>query len=246
MRQLGILQLCVLGLIASAQPLLAQELWLKPDASPIEPNRTPQLLAQSAIATAPSVAQQSVPPPLSTTTQSQPPPVTPNQLTVTERRPLINSLQQSGDLQSLSLPPPTQARDSEDDMRATTGRSALFTVISSLAVVLGLFFGFVWLSRRALPKSAGGLSADVVQVLGRTAMGNRQSLQLIRLGNRLLLVSVTATGANTLAEVTDPQEVQDLLDRCNGISSEPTSPSFRDVLMQLSRNPNAATPTGLT
>ena len=246
MQQFGKSQLYILGVMACTHSLLAQELWLKPDEPPPMSSPVPQLLAQSAIGNAQPTDPQQIPPPISAPSHRQRAAIPHGHLASSESRAIPDAVPHQTDLRSLPLPPPTKEHAAESDSGAVTGGSALFTVMSSLAIVLGLFFGVVWLSRRALPKSAGGLSSDVVEVLGRTAMGNRQTLQLIRVGNRLLLVSVTSTGANTLTEVTDPHEVQELLDRCNGVSSEPTSNSFRDVLLQLGRNSNAAAQTGLT
>ncbi|HAY80545.1 MAG TPA: flagellar biosynthetic protein FliO [Planctomycetaceae bacterium] len=247
MRNFGITQLYLLGVMACAHPLLAQELWLKPDEPAAAASPAPQLLAQSAITTTPSTDQPSVPPPISAQSHPDAPATAGIPVATTAGpRALTETSPYTTDLRSLTLPPPTAEQTQDNGSGNATGGNALFTVISSLAIVLGLFFGVVWLSRRALPKHAGGLSSEIVEVLGRTPMGNRQSLQLIRLGNRILLVSVTATGANTLTEVTDPHEVRELLQHCNGGTTGSTSNSFRDVLLQLGGTSKTTAQTGLT
>ena len=64
--------------------------------------------------------------------------------------------------------------------------------------------------------SAGArhLPADVVSVLGRVPLAARQFAELLRVGNKLVLVSLTPTGAETLTEVTDPAEVDRLVGLC--------------------------------
>lgn len=131
---------------------------------------------------------------------------------------------------------PPQAKPAGGDpsrTRATAPRSAVSMVLGSLAIVLGAFFLVVWLARRALPQSALSLPKDVLQVMGRAPLASRHHLQLIRLGRRMLLVSVTPDGATTLADVTDPAEVDHLAALCRQHEPESISASFRSVLHQL-------------
>jgi flagellar biogenesis protein FliO len=106
-------------------------------------------------------------------------------------------------------------------------------VVSSLAIVLGLFFLVVWLSRRAFPRASASLSTEVLEIVGRSPLAHRHQLQLIRLGRRLLLVSVTPERAETLTEITDPDEVNHLISLCRQQQAGSISDSFRQVLHQL-------------
>jgi flagellar biogenesis protein FliO len=69
-------------------------------------------------------------------------------------------------------------------------------------------------------------------------------LQLIRLGRRLLLVSVTPEHAETLTEITDPDEVNHLTSLCRQQQSGSISDSFREVLHQLGSPSRAARQVG--
>ncbi len=122
--------------------------------------------------------------------------------------------------------------------RRTTGNMAL-VVGSSLATVLGLFFLFVWVSRRAFPKASATLPGDVLEVLGRAPLTSRQHLQLIRLGRRLVLLSVAAERAEALSEITDPDEVHQLCGLCRQQQPGSVSDSFRQVLQQLGASRSA-------
>ena len=53
-----------------------------------------------------------------------------------------------------------------------------------------------------------------MELLGRAPLAGRQTMQLIRVGNRLLLVALSASGAETLTEITDPVEVEHLAGLC--------------------------------
>jgi flagellar protein FliO/FliZ len=107
-------------------------------------------------------------------------------------------------------------------------------VIGSLAIVLGLFVVLVWCSKRFAPAGAAPLPKEVLELLGRAPLSGRQSMQLVRIGNKLLLVAVSSTGAETLAEITDPLEVEHLAGLCRRGKGESATASFRNVLNQLS------------
>jgi flagellar biogenesis protein FliO len=109
----------------------------------------------------------------------------------------------------------------------------LLTTGASLTLVLGVFAAVAWTMRRGMPKVlAQRLPSDVLDVLGQATLGHRQQVQLVRLGHKLLLINVSASGAETLAEVTEPAEVDRLTALCRGTSSRSATPSFRDVLQQ--------------
>ena len=59
--------------------------------------------------------------------------------------------------------------------------------------------------RRARPNQL--IPESIVTVLGHVPFVHNQQLQLLRLGSRLLLVSVTQNGSQTLGEISDPNEV---------------------------------------
>ena len=117
----------------------------------------------------------------------------------------------------------------------------LLTAGSSLAIVLGLLVLFIWIARRSMPKAAGLLPSEIVEVLGRAPLAGRQQMQLVRVGSKLILLALTPSGAETLTEISDPDEVNRLMaisqrDRPGSITQ-----TFRHVLGQLGTQP---TPSG--
>ena len=66
---------------------------------------------------------------------------------------------------------------------------SIYTTVTALAVVLGLFLLGAGLVRRGGKKSNGRLPEEVVSVLGRVPLAARQFAELIRVGNKLVLVS---------------------------------------------------------
>ena len=91
--------------------------------------------------------------------------------------------------------------------------------------------------RRSGPKPTSLLPAEAVAVLGRLPLANRNFAQLIRIGNKLVLVAVTPDGITPLTEVADPQEVDRLLGICHGTHKQSTTAEFQQVLQQLSKEP---------
>ncbi len=78
-----------------------------------------------------------------------------------------------------------------------------------------------------------GRSSDVVQVLGRAPLAGRQQVHLLRIGNKLLLVAITPTGAETLTEITDPQDVDHIVALCAQQQPGSVTESFRSILQDM-------------
>lgn len=109
----------------------------------------------------------------------------------------------------------------------------LVSVVSSLAIVIGLFFGVALLYRKSMATTLGkGLPKNVVQVLGRTTIAARQQLVLVRFGSKLILVSMLQGEARTISEITDPLEVDQLAGFCESSQSTSITHSFREILTQ--------------
>lgn len=121
---------------------------------------------------------------------------------------------------------------------------AIVSVAASLAVVLGLFFVFAWLMRRSQPSSARRLPYEVVELLGRAPLAGRQQMHLLRFGNKLLLVCVSPTGVDTLAEITDPLEIDRVSGLCAQTESSSATKAFKQIFGQLAGDKSLVAPTG--
>ncbi len=130
--------------------------------------------------------------------------------------------------------PSSSAPKKQAEQQSVTpqGFPSAVTVIGSLAVVLGVFFLVAWGLRRASPRAAGILPGEVFETLGRAPMDGRQQVHLLRCGNKLLLVSVTPAGAETLTEITDPMEVDRLAGLCQQANPNSSTAAFRQVFGQ--------------
>jgi flagellar biogenesis protein FliO len=114
---------------------------------------------------------------------------------------------------------------------------SLGAMLTSLLIVVGLFLLVAWLLRKSLPSGGRSLPPDVVEVLGRVQLAPRQPAQLVRIGHKLILVSISAAGVRTLAEITDPLEVDRLAGLCRQAHPQSSSAAFRQVFQQFGRQP---------
>jgi hypothetical protein len=75
----------------------------------------------------------------------------------------------------------------------------------------------------------GPLPVEAFEVLGRAPLGFRQHAMMLRCGNKLLLISTGMAGTESLAEITDPAEVERLTELCR--QARPAGPTaiFRNV-----------------
>ncbi len=131
----------------------------------------------------------------------------------------------------IPLAPSGHAGPSETT-KAVQGLPALGPMVSGLAIVLGLFLAVAWALRRTAPKGTTLLPGEVVEVLGRAPLAGRQQMHLLRCGNKLLLVSVTPAGAETLTEVTEPVEVDRLAGLCRQAHPQSATTAFRQIFQQ--------------
>jgi flagellar biogenesis protein FliO len=148
------------------------------------------------------------------------------------QQPRDQKLDEKGGMETLPLKPPTSAELAGRSARQKTPTQSLTTVFGSLGIVLGLFFLFVWFSKKNAPRSSGGLPREAVEVLGRVPSGSKQHMELVRLGNKLVLLSVTPGATTPLAEVIEPAEVE----RLSALCREGTGRRVSSAMQALSRN----------
>ncbi|GEM_PF-1676433 len=133
------------------------------------------------------------------------------------------------------LPGPSKTRDKSETtplQGLPVNANRLLQTGTALAIVLALLFVFFWVSKKAVPKSMQALPLEMIEVLGNAPLSTKQHLRLVRLGNRLLLLAVSENQSQTLSEITDPDEVQHLLELCQSKRPNSVSQSFQSVLRE--------------
>ena len=132
------------------------------------------------------------------------------------------------------VPPSSSGKSiSQDSSKKPNGPPSMLTLAGSLGVVLGIFLLIAWLMRRAAPQGLTRLPNEAFEVLGRAPLAGRQNVHLMRCGNKLLLVSITPAGTETLTEITDPQEVDRLAGLCRQAGPQSSTAAFRRIFEQL-------------
>lgn len=129
----------------------------------------------------------------------------------------------------LPLVPRSRSADgSAPEKGSGTGR-AIATIVSSLVVVVGILVGLAAAARRFRP-AVRVLPDDVFTHLGTTSLAGRQTIHLVRFGDKLMLIAATAAGLQTLGELTDAEEVERLSALCRPRRSSPIASSLQRVL----------------
>jgi flagellar biogenesis protein FliO len=127
--------------------------------------------------------------------------------------------------------------------------------LGALGVVTGLALAG-WVIVRLLARAQGGLAATlgpagrapsgVLEILGRYPLGRAQTLVLLRIDRRVLLLSQTATGRlgagaafTTLCEITEPEDVASILVKSRDDESAENSSRFNSLLSRFNQDHEA-------
>ena len=112
--------------------------------------------------------------------------------------------------------------------------SPLFSIGGSFLIVVAAFFLLVILFRKVAPQGNRPLPKEAFECLGRHFLTQKQQLQVLRLGNRIVLVSVLPEGVTTLAEITDPDEVVAFLGHFRRLDTNSATEVFRNTIASMS------------
>jgi flagellar biogenesis protein FliO len=127
----------------------------------------------------------------------------------------------------LTRPAAAESEPAAGKRTASRPASSWWTTLGGLAVVLVLILSSAFALKKHVPATAGILPAEVIQVLGRRYLDHRQSIQLVRCGSRILILANSQQhGLHTLAEVTDPVEVDLLAGLCQQSQANSVSQNF--------------------
>ena len=92
--------------------------------------------------------------------------------------------------------------------------ASVWKTFSVLGFVIALILLAAKLFQRHAPNAVTRIPTEAIEILGRRPVDQRQSIHLVRCGSRILVLGSSANGLTTLAEVTDPVEVDYLAGLC--------------------------------
>jgi len=112
-----------------------------------------------------------------------------------------------------------------------TSTTTFWKTTGSLALIVVLILA----AGRILKKRDGAfghaLPTEAVELLGRRSIDGRQVIHLVRLGSRILVLGSSSEGLRSLAEITDPVEIDYLAGLCrSGNVSSGITATFRSLL----------------
>ncbi len=99
----------------------------------------------------------------------------------------------------------------------------LTQLVLGLLLVLGIIFVLAWLLRRVQQAGPGG-KAQVIELIGSRALGPRDRLVLVQVGNEQILLGLTPGTITPLHVLKEPVQVP---------NSEQATPEFAQRLMEL-------------
>jgi len=102
---------------------------------------------------------------------------------------------------------------------------SLSSLLASLAVVVVLILGIARLIIRRNPSLIRGIPPEAIDVLGRRTVDPRNSVYVVRVGSKLLLLGSSVNGLTALSEIADPIEVATMTNLCRAASASASSPS---------------------
>ena len=117
------------------------------------------------------------------------------------------------------------------------GVGPVVSMFVSLFLVLTTFLILALLFKKVSPKGSRPLPKELFENLGRAPLTQKFQLHLLRLGNRLILVSVTLDGVQPITEITDPDEVLQLLGLCRQWEPNSSTQNFKRMLNTLAAEP---------
>jgi flagellar biogenesis protein FliO len=99
-------------------------------------------------------------------------------------------------------------------------------VALALGLVIGLVLFLRWIGGRLFPGSVAHKGSGVVQVISRTMLGPKQSVMLMRVGRRVLVVADSGASMNSLCEIKSEEEVAELVGQAASDKKDSISRTF--------------------
>lgn len=88
------------------------------------------------------------------------------------------------------------------------GWVAVLKMLFWMVLVVAAIYGGARLIKRYVPAARNMFGAGTLKVVGRTFLSPKQSILLVRVGRRMLVVGVTPASMSALAEISDPEELE--------------------------------------
>ncbi len=118
---------------------------------------------------------------------------------------------------------------SQADHWRDSGMNVGLSTLSALGVVIVLILLVRWVWMKLSGRGLTGRSS-VVEVLVRTSIAPRNHILLLRIGSRIIVASDSAQGMRTLAQITEPEEVAQVMATVSAGSPGSMSRNFSQLI----------------
>ena len=146
----------------------------------------------------------------------------------------------------ITRPDSLEPEDSKDGKKPAAFFGPVSRTIFSLIVVLGLIFTTAWILKKNKIGFGASNAAEVLEVIGKRTVAPKQSIYLVRLGSRILVLGSGIDGLTSLSEITDPFEVDYLAGICKTSAQKTEKPlSFLSMFRRESHRKTPAIDSGL-
>lgn len=90
--------------------------------------------------------------------------------------------------------------------------SSFISMISALAVILGLLFAAAYFLKRFFPRSAPGLAADAsaIKIIASRYLGPKSSIMIVDIVGKALVIGVSAENVSLITELSSPEALEKL------------------------------------
>ena len=136
------------------------------------------------------------------------------------------------DKQSIERPAGTPVSKKDlTTVKPTTPSSGMdtFRVIAALAMVIVVIFLLRWIAQQFFGMPTAKKSSRAVQVLSRSMISPKQQVLLVQVGRRVIVVGDTGGQMSPLAQITDADEIAELVGQLREDKTTTTAKSFGNI-----------------
>lgn len=144
---------------------------------------------------------------------------------------LLQALKEPAFLSAGILAAPAAFAASADSTGLGKWAEPSWSPILKMLLVLGVVIILIWVTLSLLKRSMGmGRSAvGGIQLLGGVSLGQRKSLQLVKLGSSIYMLGATDHHIGLIAEIKDPDEISRMLSSPQSLVPETFSSLFQKI-----------------
>lgn len=121
-----------------------------------------------------------------------------------------------------------------------------FGVVGWLLAIMALIYVVAVIFRRLAPGATRMFNSRAMKVLARTYVSPKQSLLLVEIGNRLLVLAHSSESITRVSEITEPDELDLIRQITSDEGAQSVSTNFRDIFRRSEQRTTESAREGTT